>query len=474
VIARMSETESGWPSIRSREEAEQAASGAWARAAEAQRRVSPFVRIFDEKVEMAGWNPGSLVIASAKDNLCVRGRETTAGSRVLAGYCPPMTATAVARLQQAGAVLIGHTHMDEFGFGTFGSSGASGAPKNPWDPERVCGGSSAGAACATSMLDSHLAIAESTGGSISCPAAWCGVFGLTPTYGRVSRWGLIDYANSLDKIGVMAREPALAFAALRRMSGPDPNDMTSRSPDNRPFSRKRVERAIVPKELLVGVDRPVRDAFEKAVEKVKDSGIRVDAGSFPSARLAVAAYYLIACSEASTNLARYSGLRFGVRGERFVDNMQRFASEVRTASLGPEAKRRIMLGTFARMAGYRDQYYARALQARSAITAGLRGLLGLSEDTVILTPTMPVLPPKASETGSLRPEQVYALDRLTIPANLAGLPHASMPCGLAGGLPVGLQVVAPHWGEGLVEDFAIRMSTAFGTLRPMIAGGDRG
>jgi aspartyl-tRNA(Asn)/glutamyl-tRNA(Gln) amidotransferase subunit A len=460
--------------VPSLEQARSAAAAAWEQASKAQERLSPFARMFERERALAGWKPGPLLFASAKDNLCVRGEETTAGSRILAGYRPPMTATALARLQEWGAVLLGHTAMDEFGFGTFGTSGATGSPKNPWDQERVCGGSSAGAACAAAALDSHVAVSESTGGSISCPAAWCGVVGLTPTYGRVSRWGLIDYANSLDKIGVISASPGAAFAALRIMGGPDENDMTSRSPENRMFARRTVERAVVPKELLSGVDRPVREAFEKAVEKVRDAGIRVDTGSFPTANLAVAAYYIIACAEASTNLARYSGVRFGARGERFADHFDRFAGRVRTAGFGQEAKRRIILGTFARMAGYRDRYYARALQARSLISAGLRSLLGLADDTVLLAPTMPVLAPRAAETAKLRPEQVYALDRLTIPPNLAGLPHLSMPCGLAGGLPVGLQAIAPHWGEGLLEDLALRMGPSLGAPRPPAARGGAG
>jgi aspartyl-tRNA(Asn)/glutamyl-tRNA(Gln) amidotransferase subunit A len=306
----------------------------------------------------------------------------------------------------------------------------------------------------------------STGGSISCPASWCGVVGVTPTYGRVSRWGLIDYANSLDKIGVIAREPAAAFAALRLISGPDERDMTSQSPANRMFARRKVERAVVPRELLAGVDRPVLERFERCAEAAQDEGIRIDTGSLPSSRLAVAAYYLIACSEASTNLARYTGLRFGARGERFVERSDRFASKVRSAAFGAEAKRRIMLGTFARMAGYRDRFYARALQARAQVSAEMRGLLGLAEDTVLLAPTMPIVAPRAAEAAGTPPERMYALDRLTIPPNLAGLPHASMPCGPAGGLPAGLHVVAPHWGEGLLEDFVMRLAPRLGSPRP--------
>jgi aspartyl-tRNA(Asn)/glutamyl-tRNA(Gln) amidotransferase subunit A len=319
-----------------------------------------------------------------------------------------------------------------------------------------------------------LAVAESTGGSISCPASWCGVFGLTPTYGRVSRWGLIDYANSLDKIGVIARSPALAFAALRHMSGPDPRDPTSAAVENRLFARRPVETAVVLKDLVSGAEAGVRDVFVEALEKVEDAGIRVTQSSLPSSRIAVAAYYIIACAEASTNLARYCGLRFGARGERFVDHYDRFFAEARSSRLGPEAKRRIMLGTFARMAGYREKYYSRALQARAQVTSDLQRSLGLSADTVLLTPTMPLIAPRIAEAAALRPEQMYALDRLTIPPNLAGLPHITIPCGLASGLPVGLQAIAPHWEEGLLEDLAYRLAPAFGDLRAPAAGGPIG
>lgn len=405
---------------------------------------------------------------SAKDNLCAIGFQARAGSRILEGYRPPFDARAVSRMREEGASLLGKTNMDEFGFGTFSTNSGYGVPRNPFDVGRACGGSSGGAAAAACLLPDHVALGVSTGGSISCPASFCGVVGLTPTYGRVSRYGLIDYGNSLDKIGLLVRDALALRRWLPVISGPDPKDPTSCVQPPLQLSGGRVERIAVPREALQNLGPEVGMVFQSALERLQgEHGVQVGEISLPSLRFALSAYYVLATSEASTNLARYCGMRFGVRNPNVSQHFNEFFAETRSASFGTEAKRRILLGTYARMVGFRDRYYMKALAVRQLVISeydqAFRGF------DAVLTPTMPYVAPRFDEIERMRPLEAYQADFLTVPPNLAGMPHVSLPCGYVRGLPVGMQLVAPHWEERLLLDMAERWTSTFPMQFPEVA-----
>lgn len=383
---------------------------------------------------------------SVKDNICVKGFPIRAGSRILIGYTPPFDSTVVEQMIRAGAAFIGSTNMDEFGFGTFCTNCGFGVPKNPFDESRSCGGSSGGAAAATAIMKHHVALAESTGGSISCPATFCGVVGLTPTYGRVSRYGLIDYANSLDKIGLMARSIDDIALVLPIISGPDARDSTSMTQEPLSLENGKIKNIAVPVELMSAIsDYRIPSIFRKALDELKESGIEIAEVEMPMMKFSIPAYYILACAEASTNLAKYCGMRYGKEGTHMERRYNSFFTEVRTEAFGEEAKRRILLGTFARMAGYRDKYYMKALMVRRKIIDEFERVF--RDYDLIASPTMPLVSPEFEKIQEMSPASVYALDFLTVPPNLAGLPHLSMPMGYVDGLPTGIHFIAPHWEE---------------------------
>jgi len=397
---------------------------------------------------------------SAKENLCAKGFQATAGSKILEGYRPPFDATAVSRMRAAGGVLLGKTNMDEFGFGTFSTNSGFEIPRNPFDEGRACGGSSGGAAAATSLLDKHIALGVSTGGSISCPASFCGVLGLTPTYGRVSRYGLIDYGNSLDKIGLLARSAADLKQYLPIISGADPKDPTSCVQPPLRIEGAKVSRIAIPEEALLNLSPAAKEGFEGAVDSLRSKlDIEVIDTHMPSLKYALSAYYVLATSEASTNLARYCGMRFGAKGGSISQHFNDFFTEVRSAKFGREAKRRILLGTYARMVGFRDRYYMKALSVRQLVISEYQK--AFAEADLVLTPTMPFIAPTFEEIGRMRPLEAYQADFLTIPPNLAGTPHLSLPCSYSDGMPIGMQLVAPHWEEGRLVEFAEKWTGVF-------------
>ncbi len=394
------------------------------------------------------------VSVSVKDNVCVMGMPSTAGSRVLEGYMPPFDATVVAKCRLEGAAILGKTTQDEFGFGTFNVNTSYGVPLNPHDPERSPGGSSGGAAVVTAVADfPHLAIAESTGGSISCPASFCGVVGMTPTYGRTSRWGLIDFANSLDKIGCMGRTVRDAALLLSVISGPDVYDSTvlhAPVEDYAAYADEPVEglRVGVPREYFgEGVDQAVSDEVWRGIKRLEDRGAEISEASLPFTRYSLSSYYIIAMAEASTNLAKFCGLRYGLQLP-LEGTFDEYFSRVRSEGFGDEAKRRIILGTYARMAGYRDAYYLKALRVRTRVIEDLKRVF--RDVDVLAAPTMPVVAPRFDEIADMEPIQHYMMDVLTVAPNLAGIPMASVPCGQSGGMPVGLHLMADHLGEGEV------------------------
>ncbi len=389
---------------------------------------------------------------SVKDNICTKGIKTTAGSKILENYVPPFDATAISKIKEVG-YIIGKTKMDEFGFGTFCLNCAYGIPKNPRGVERSSGGSSGGSACLTSALNfPHISIAESTGGSISCPANFCGIVGLTPTYGLVSRYGLIDFASSLDKIGLMGKTIFEVAYGLTKIAGFDKKDSTSinkKPEDYTDYLKKDVSkfRVGVPKEYFNRVDEEVKKEVWKAIKKLEEKGVKYEEISLPSTKFALPTYYIISMSEASTNLARYCGIRYGETKE-LKGNYNEFFSEVRGEYFGEEAKRRILMGTFYRKAGYRDRYYLKALRVRRHIINEFKEMF--KKFDCILSPTMPIIAPKFTDIALLSPAQQYAADFLTVAPNLCGFPHLSTPCGRAKGMPVGLHIIGDHLQEGKV------------------------
>ena len=382
---------------------------------------------------------------SVKDCLCVRGMESRAGSKILSGYKPVFDATAVAKARAQGAIILGKTVQDEFGFGTFSTNVTAGKiPLNPLDESRSCGGSSGGAAGFAALTKyPHIALAESTGGSIACPASFCGVSSITPTYGLVSRYGLMDYANSLDKIGAIGKSMDDAALLLEVIAGKDDLDSTSLSA---PLQKeKKIEglKIGVPKDLIDQIeDKKLVDVVLKRLEKAKSLGCKIVDVKMPlNSEYGIAAYYLIAMSEASTNLAKYCGMRYGL-AKKLEGNFNEYFSSVRSDGFGEEAKRRIMLGTFARMSGFRDAYYLRAMKSRTALINEFKEVF--KKVDLLAFPAMPLVAPKFSEIEKLSPVEHYSMDLCTVPANLCGMPHATITAGDYKKMPSGLMVVGDH------------------------------
>jgi aspartyl-tRNA(Asn)/glutamyl-tRNA(Gln) amidotransferase subunit A len=417
------------------------------------RAINERYRIFNQMIDrkMLEADDSASFTFSAKDNLCTKEFQARAGSRILEGYRPPFDSTPVRKLREAGGLLLGKTNMDEFGFGTFSTNSGFEIPLNPFDTGRACGGSSGGAAAAAALIDGHVALGVSTGGSISAPASFCGVYGLTPTYGRVSRYGLIDYGNSLDKVGLLSRSMADIKRLLPVISGSDPKDPTSCTQPRLEIYKKKIKRLALPKEAMANISPEVGSVFHHALERMElEHGISIEEVSMPSLRFAMPAYYILATTEASTNLARYCGMRFGVPEKDVSQHFNDFFSGVRSECFGEEAKRRILLGTFCRMVGFRDKYYLKSLAVRQLITREYQKVLG--DHDLIVTPTMPFVAPRFDEIAKMKPLDMYSADFLTIPPNLTGLPHLSVPCGYVSSMPVGMQFVAPHWDEsGLIS-----------------------
>ncbi len=399
------------------------------------------------------WTDDTEFLFSAKDNLTSKGFETCAGSRILEGYRPAFDATAIARMKEAGGQLIGKTNMDEFGFGTFSANSAFEVPKNPFDLGRSCGGSSGGSACAAAVLEDHVSLGVSTGGSVCCPASFCGTYGIVPTYGRVSRYGLIDYGNSLDKIGLLSMDPAKLSEYLPVISGKDPKDPTSCVQPELRIEHRRISSVAVPRESVEGISDSVKKAFTDALESLRSMGVDVEYVDMPQLKYAMPAYYVLATSEASTNLARYCGMRYGRQDGDLSLGFDDYFTSFRTEYFGDEAKRRILLGTYTRMEGFRDRYYAKALQVRMGVIDAYKAQF--RDHDAVLTPTMPFVSPRFEDISAMSPVENYKADFLTIPPNLAGTPHLNCPCGYDGdGMPIGMQFVTDHWNEDLLLTMA--------------------
>jgi aspartyl-tRNA(Asn)/glutamyl-tRNA(Gln) amidotransferase subunit A len=388
-----------------------------------------------------------------KSCISTRGIETNCSSRILEGYIPPYDAHVIERLKEEGAIIVGKTNMDEFAMGTSTESSYFGPTRNPWDLDRVPGGSSGGSAAAVAAGEAPCALGSDTGGSIRCPASFCGIVGLKPTYGLVSRYGLVSYANSLEQIGPLTLNVEDAALVMEVIAGHDERDSTSIKSDGGYLSGLDggVEGLVcgVPKEYFgEGVDPQVEKAVWGAISRFEELGASWKEVSLPHTKYALAAYYIIAMSEASSNLARFDGLRYGLRLGADQDWHTTF-SEIRAVGFGPEVKRRILLGTYALSAGYYGRYYLKALKVRTLIKQDFERALSTEGADVLVTPTMPFPAFKIGERIE-DPLSLYMADVFTVPINLAGVPAISVPCGFAGGLPVGLQIIGRHFDEKTV------------------------
>ncbi len=401
-----------------------------------------------------GERPGPLagIPIALKDIFVTRGMTTTAASKILAGWQPPYDGTAVARLRNAGAVILGKLNMDEFAMGSSNENSSAKPAKNPWDPTRVPGGSSGGSAAAVAAGLCAASLGTDTGGSIRQPAALCGIVGLKPTYGRVSRYGVVAFASSLDQVGPMTRTVEDAALLLEVIAGCDPHDATS---IDAPVPRYRDAVARDPRGLRVGVpaeyftaagmDPEVDAAVKRAIDRLRELGAEIVPITLPHTEYAVAAYYLVATAEASSNLARYDGVRYGLRAGGAKASLLEMYRATRGTGFGPEVKRRIMLGTYALRSGYYDAYYKKAQQVRALIKRDFDA--AFAQVDVIATPVSPTPAFRLGEKTA-DPLAMYLADIFTISANLAGIPGISVPCGFTTtNLPIGLQLLAKPLGE---------------------------
>lgn len=393
-----------------------------------------------------------------KDVICTKGVRTTAGSKILQNFVPPYDATVVRRLVTAGTVSIGKLNMDEFAMGSSNENSAFGPVRNPWNTDCVPGGSSGGSAAAVAAGICPITLGTDTGGSIRQPASFCGIVGLKPTYGRVSRYGVIAYASSLDQVGAFARNVRDCALATQAICGADPNDATSvdqAAPNFEAVLGRSIKglRVGIPKEYFIaGLDREVKDSIDKALKVLEGLGATVVEISLPHTELAVAVYYILAPAEASSNLARYDGIRYGHRAQGDLDLKSLYARS-RSEGFGREVQRRILVGTYVLSSGYYDAFYLKAQKVRSLIAQDFSNAFAQQCD-VIAAPTAPTLPFKIGEKVN-DPLTMYLEDIFTVPVNLAGLPGMSIPCGFsASGLPIGLQLIGKQWDEATLFQVA--------------------
>jgi aspartyl-tRNA(Asn)/glutamyl-tRNA(Gln) amidotransferase subunit A len=446
------------------------------RVEDVEKRIRAYVTVTEEKArEMASSGaagPLSGIPIAVKDNMCTKGITTTCSSRILEDFIPPYESTVTKRMTDAGYVLVGKTNLDEFAMGSSTENSGFSPTHNPWDPERVPGGSSGGSAAAVSADECIAAIGSDTGGSIRQPASLCGVVGLKPTYGRVSRFGLIAFASSLDQIGPLTKTVRDSAILMNVIAGHDPKDSTS-APVEMPDFTAPLGREIkglkvgVPREFFIeGMDPEVEKAVREAIKNLESQGAVPVEVSVPNSPYAIAAYYIIANCEASSNLARYDGVKYGLRaeGKDLIDMYMQTRSE----GFGPEVKRRIMLGTYALSSGYYDAYYLKAQKVRTLIKRDFEEVFRNVD--VIATPTTPEVAFKAGEKTD-EPLKMYLSDIFTNSINLAGVPAISVPCGFSSqGLPIGLQLIGKYFDEESILQVAhsYEQSTEWHRRRPAL------
>ena len=414
----------------------------------------------DKDIKTGKVKPLTGIPVALKDIVCMKGFLTTCGSHILHNYVPPYDATVVEKLKDSGAVFTGKTNMDEFAMGSSTETSYFGITRNPWDLDRIPGGSSGGSAAAVAADLCIASIGSDTGGSIRQPAALCGVVGMKPTYGRVSRYGLIAFASSLDQIGHFTKDVEDCAIMMNALAGYDPRESTSVPmdvPDYREFLSRGIEgwRVGIPKEYFIeGIDQKVEESVRKAIAVIEGLGAKCIEMSLPHTEYCLAVYYIIAPAEASSNLARYDGVKYGFRSQESRDLLDMY-KKTRSAGFGAEVKRRIMIGIYALSSGYYDAYYKKASQVRALIKRDFEE--AFKQYDVILTPTSPTPAFKIGEKTE-DPLQMYLSDIFTISANLAGIQGISVPCGFTReGLPIGVQFLAGHFEEGKL----IQISSAF-------------
>lgn len=409
-------------------------------------------KLVDEKLARGeALTPLAGIPGALKDNICTQGVKTTCASKILEKFVPPYNATVVNKLSGQGAVIVGKANMDEFAMGSSTENSAYQTTRNPWNTDTVPGGSSGGSAAAVAAGEAIWALGSDTGGSIRQPAAYCGVVGLKPTYGRVSRYGLVAYASSLDQIGPITRDVTDSALVLNAIAGYDKYDSTSINEDIPDFTQALTQdvkelKIGIPQEYFgAGLNGEVRKAIEAAVAKLTALGAQVVEVSMPNTEYALSAYYLIATAEASSNLARYDGVGYGHRGEG--NDIVAMYKRSRTEGFGEEVRRRIMLGTYALSSGYYDAYYLKALKVRTLVKQDFDR--AFQQVDVLVTPTAPTQAFKVGEKVN-DPLAMYLEDVCTVPINLAGVPAISLPCGFAGGLPIGVQIIGKPLDEATV------------------------
>ena len=417
-------------------------------------------RIVDKKIrdgEPVG--PLAGVAVSIKDNICVKGARTTCASKMLDSYIPPYDATVVRRLIEAGAIIIGKANLDEFAMGSTTEFSRDGPTRNPWDINRVPGGSSGGSAASVASLECAVSLGSDTGGSVRCPASFCSVVGLKPTYGSVSRYGLISYANSLEQVGPIGRTVADVAAVMNAIGGVDENDHTTIGPKPNYTCNGRTIKPLrvgLVKQFVQGADPEVTKIIYSAFDTLARQDCKCDEVSLPSVEYALASYYTIAMAEASSNLARYDNIRYGFDMSPEGYEWNAYFAKARS-NFGDEVKRRIIVGSYVLSSGYYGKYYLKAQQVRSILRNELKSLF--KQHDVLIGPTMPILPFKIGEKVD-DPLKMYLVDIDTVVANLAGTPAVSVPAGFAVNLPVGLQIMADEFQEQIMIDAACLFESA--------------
>jgi aspartyl-tRNA(Asn)/glutamyl-tRNA(Gln) amidotransferase subunit A len=415
-------------------------------------------RVLDKKIRDGGpAGPLAGVAMGIKDNICVQGIKTTCASRMLDGYVPPYDATVVRRLKDAGAIIIGKVNLDEFAMGSTTEFSRHGPTRNPWDISRVPGGSSGGSAASVAALECTASLGSDTGGSVRCPASFCSVVGLKPTYGLISRYGLVSYANSLEQVGPVGKTVADVVAVLNAIAGTDEHDHTTAAGKLAYSIKERKDlRVGLVKEFLEGADPAVAKVIHDAVDTLTGQGCKVEQVSLASVQYALASYYTIAMAEASSNLARYDNIRYGFDMTPEGYEWNTYFAKARS-NFGEEVKRRIIVGSYVLSSGYYGKYYLKAQQVRSLLKNELKMLF--KHYDVLIGPTMPILPFKIGEKVD-DPVKMYLVDIDTVVANLTGVPAMSVPAGFAGGLPVGLQIMADEFQEQVMLDAASLFESA--------------
>ena len=428
-------------------------------------------RVLDKKIRddqgLSDSLPLAGVAVAIKDNICTKGIKTTCSSAMLGSFVPPYDATVVKRLVDAGAIIIGKANLDEFGMGSTTEFSFNGPTRNPWDIGRVPGGSSGGSAASVAALECAIALGSDTGGSVRCPASFCSVVGMKPTYGLVSRYGLISYANSLEQIGPITRSVADAISVLNVISGRDDFDMTTISPNNpreenggkgQPESSLRVG---LVRDFIEGADNKVSRIIYDAFDLIGRSGHLCSEVSLDSAKYSLASYYTIAMAEASSNLARFDNIRYGYDLSPEGYEWNSYFAKARS-KFGAEVKRRIIMGSYVLSSGYYGKYYLKGQQVRDLLRSELASLF--EKYDVLIGPTMPILPTKIGEKID-DPLKMYLIDVDTVVANLAGIPAISIPAGFVDGLPVGLQLMADHRQEGVLFEAAMQFEELLGASK---------